>query len=92
MVALAYHILVDEDDKITNAGVAIGSVAPTIRFAKSACEYLTGRTFSAIGSSESEEFASKVLEYASTISDMRASAWYREEVLFNISKSIFGNE
>ena len=44
---------------------------------------------SSIGASESEEFAAKVLEYASPISDLRASAWYRREVLCNISKSIF---
>ena len=92
VVSLAYHIQADEEDKITHAGIAIGSVAPTINFVGSACEYLTGRNFSAIGSSESEEFAAKVLEYASPISDKRASAWYREEVLFNISRSIFVNK
>ena len=36
-----------------------------------------------------EEFAEKVLEYASPITDIRASAWYRNEVLYNISKAIF---
>ncbi|MDP8208634.1 MAG: FAD binding domain-containing protein [Candidatus Electryonea clarkiae] len=89
VVSLAYHIQITADDIITLAGIAIGSVAPTIKFASSACEYLTGKRFSEIGSSESEEFATKILEYASPISDIRASAWYREEVLFNISKSIF---
>lgn len=91
VVSLAYHIQVD-DDKITHAGVAIGSVAPTIKFAKSACDYLIGKNFSSIGSAQSEEFAAKVLEYASPISDIRASAWYRKEVLHNISKSIFNNQ
>ncbi len=89
VVSLAFHIQADEDDKITHAGIAVGSVAPTIKFANSACEYLIGKNYSAIGSSASEEFAAKVLEYASPISDIRASAWYREEVLYNISKSIF---
>ena len=89
VVSLAYHIQADEDDIITYAGIAIGSVAPTIKFATSACEYLIGRNFSAIGSSEAEEFAAKIVEYASPISDIRASAWYREEALYNISKSIF---
>ena len=91
VVSLAYHIQADEEDKITHAGIAIGSVAPTIKFVKSACEYLTGKKYSEISSSASEEFAAKVLEYASPISDIRASAWYRKEVLFNISKSIFEN-
>lgn len=92
VVSLAYHIQADESDKITHAGIAIGSVAPTIRFVKSACEYLLGKRFSSIAPSESEEFSAKVLEYASPISDIRGSAWYRKEVLFNISKSIFENQ
>ena len=91
VVSLAYHIQADEDDKITHAGIAIGSVAPTIKFVKSAGEYLIGRDFSAISSSGAEEFAAKVVEYASPISDIRASAWYREEALYNVSKSIFEN-
>ena len=89
VISLAYHIYADKDDNITNAGIAIGSLAPTIRFVKSACEYLTGKNFSSLSSSEAEEFANKVLEYASPISDIRASDWYRKEVLCNISKSIF---
>ncbi len=91
VVSIAYHIQVDENDKITHAGIAIGSVAPTIKFVQSACEYLEGKNFSSMGSLESQEFAAKVLEYASPISDIRASAWYRKEVLYNISKSIFEN-
>ena len=89
VVSLAYHIQADEDDIITHAGIAIGSAAPTIKFTTSACEYLIGKKLSEIGASESEEFAAKVLEYASPISDIRGSAWYRKQVLFNISKSIF---
>ncbi len=91
VVSIAYHIETDEDDTITRAGIAIGSVAPTIPCARSACEYLTGKRFSAIGPTESEEFAAKVLEYASPISDVRASAWYRKEVLYNICKGMFEN-
>ena len=89
VVSLAYHIQVGENDKITHAGIAIGSVAPTIKFVKSGCEYLIGKKFHGLSKIEKEEFANKILEYASPISDIRASAWYRKEVLFNISKSIF---
>lgn len=89
IVSLAYHFGVDKDDNITHAGIAIGSVAPTIKYVESACKYLVGKKFSSINNSESEEFASKVLEYAKPISDVRASAWYRKEVLHNICKSIF---
>ena len=92
VVSLAYHILTDENDRITHAGIAIGSAAPTIKFTTSACEYLVGKNLSAIATSESEEFAAKVLEHASPISDIRGSAWYRKQVLSNISKSIFEHQ
>ncbi len=89
VVSLAYHIQTDESGKIIHAAVAIGASAPTIRFAKSACEFLAGKKFAAISQKEREEFAGKVLSYASPITDIRATAWYRKEVLFNISKAIF---
>ncbi len=89
VVSLAHHILLDDNGNITHAGVAIGSSAPTIMFAQSACDFLIGKSFSGITESEKNEFADKIMEYASPISDIRASAWYREEVLHNISKSIF---
>jgi len=91
VVSFAYNIQVNKDDTIMHADLAIGSVAPTIKFVRSACEYLVGRNFFSIGMSESGEFACRVLEYASPITDIRASAWYRKEVLYNISKSIFNN-
>ncbi len=89
VVSLAYHIQSNQDNVITHAGISIGSAAPTIKFTESASNYLLGKKFSSIAPSESETFATKVLEYASPISDIRGSAWYRKEVLFNISKSIF---
>ena len=93
VVSLAYHIQVDKNGKIIKAGIAIGASAPTICFAESACKFLIGKEFRLLGKSEKEkkEFAEKVLSYASPISDIRATAWYRKEVLFNISKSIFEN-
>jgi CO/xanthine dehydrogenase FAD-binding subunit len=89
VVSLAYHFQAEANSVITRAGIAIGSAAPTIPFVQSACKYLIGKKLSEIDRSASEEFASKVVNYASPISDIRASAWYRQEVLFNISKSIF---
>jgi len=100
VVSLAYHFRMDDNDRVLHAGVAIGSVAPTIKFVTSARDYLIGKTLSpvnktieqsssqTIGAIECEAFARTVLEYASPISDIRGSAWYRSEVLFNISKSI----
>ena len=92
VVSLAYHIQTDEQDKIVHSGISIGASAPVIRFTKSACDFLIGKNISAMTETERQELARKVLEYASPISDIRASAWYRKEVLFNISKSIFENE
>lgn len=89
VVSLAYHIQTDEKGIIIAAGVAIGASAPTIRLAKDACTSLIGKAFKKITKKEKEEFAEKVLSYAAPISDIRATAWYRKEVLFNISKSIF---
>lgn len=89
VVSLAYHIQVNKSGEIVKAGVAIGASAPTVRFAESACKFLIGKKYKSISEKEKEEFAKKVLSYASPITDIRATAWYRKEVLFNISKSIF---
>ncbi len=92
IVSLAYHLYLDKDDKILNAGIAIGSSAPTIKFTQSACDFLIGKRLNEFNSKDAEEFADKVMEYASPISDVRGSEWYRKQVLFNISKSIFDGE
>jgi CO/xanthine dehydrogenase FAD-binding subunit len=89
VVSLACHIQSDREGTILQAGIAIGAAAPAIRFAGSASAFLTGKNRSRISEKEKEEFANLVLSYASPISDIRASAWYRKKVLFNISKSIF---
>jgi CO/xanthine dehydrogenase FAD-binding subunit len=89
VVSLAHHLYLDRGGKIVHAGIAIGSVAPTIMFVHSASNFLIGKRISSIRESESVEFAKKVLEYANPISDIRASAWYRKEVLYNISKNLF---
>lgn len=89
VVSLAYHMQMDEKGVIVNAGVAIGASAPTIRFAKSACDFLIGKELKFISEKEKQTFAENVLSYASPITDIRATAWYRKEVLFNISKAIF---
>lgn len=87
VVALAYHLQKDDSGAIQQSGIAIGSVAPTIKFTDSACEFLIRKK--ELSEAEREEFAKLVSEYASPISDVRASAWYREEVLYNISKGLF---
>ncbi len=89
IVSLAYHLQMNEDGNIIDVGVACGAVAPTIPFTASACDFLIGKNINKISTDDKDEFASKVLEYATPISDIRASDWYRKEVLYNISKTIF---
>lgn len=89
IVSLGYHFQLDGNGTITNAGVSCGAVAPTIPFATSACEFIIGKNINSISVTDKEEFANKVMEYASPISDIRASDWYRKEVLFNLSQTIF---
>jgi CO/xanthine dehydrogenase FAD-binding subunit len=84
VVSLAYHFEMDRR-RIKNAGIAIGSAAPTVKFASSACDYIENQLVDDI---DGEEFANKVLSHATPISDIRGSAWYRENVLFNISKNL----
>lgn len=85
VVSLAFHIPIADDGSVGHAGVAIGSAAPTIKFTDSACDYLAGKQLDSV---DADQFAAKVTAYATPISDIRASAWYRSEVLRNISRGI----
>ena len=89
VVSLAYHIITNKKNIIVKAGISIGAAAPTIKFAAKAVEYLINKELSGITKADAIFFAKEVIKYASPISDVRASAWYREEVLFNLCKSIF---
>ncbi len=89
VVSLAYHIQVNEEGVIIGAGIAIGASAPTVRSALSASGFLIGKNIHLITEKEKEELACKIVSYAEPITDLRATAWYRKEVLLNISKSIF---
>jgi CO/xanthine dehydrogenase FAD-binding subunit len=89
LVSFAYYILADRNGDVTSAGAAIGSVAETIKSTESACEFLMGKNIEHLTKTDKGKFADLVLEYASPISDIRASAWYRRQVLWNISRSIF---
>ena len=89
IVSLAYHLQLNDDNEIIEAGIACGAVAPIIPFPVKACDFIKGKNINNITQDEKKQFASLVLEYASPISDVRASDWYRKEVLFNISQTIF---
>jgi len=88
IVSLAYHLQINELGKIEKAGVSIGSVSPRIPFTEAACTYLQGKIYNDLTSEERKEFAEKVLGFATPISDIRASDWYRKEVLYNISREL----
>jgi CO/xanthine dehydrogenase FAD-binding subunit len=88
IVSLAYHILFDDEYIIKHAGIAIGSSAPTIKFTDTANKFLIGKKLGDITTDDKKTFADKVLDYASPISDIRGSEWYRRKVLHNISISI----
>ncbi len=89
VVSLAYQFELDAEEIIRHAGIAIGSVAPTVKFVSAAGEFLVGKKFSSIGAVAADKFAAMVCAEATPISDIRASAWYRREVLYNISRGIF---
>lgn len=89
LASLAYHIITDKSDVVIHAGVSIGSVAKTIMFTETACDFIMGINIKKLTQSDKEKFADLVLEYADPISDIRASAWYRRQVLENISRNIF---
>jgi len=88
VVSLAYHIQVTEKDEVVEAGLAIGSAAPTIRFAPEASQFLIGRNLRLLDIDSIETFAELITRVASPISDKRGSAEYRRTTLRNISKGI----
>ncbi len=89
VISMAYHIQLDDQEKITDAGLAIGSAAPVIRFPEKAKNFLIGKQWKGFSAADADTFAELVAAYADPISDIRATAWYRLVVLKNISRSIF---
>ena len=87
IVSFSFHFQISDDNVINEAGISIGAVAPGIPFAKDACDFVKGKSLDHF--KDKQKFADLVLSYSSPISDIRASEWYRKEVLSNISKSIF---
>ncbi len=89
IVSMACHLVLDEQGSVSSAGVALGSVAPTIRFAGAACDHLLGAGPDTVGSAFLTTFTEKVMACASPISDLRAGAWYRRKVLRNLCATVF---
>ena len=77
-VSVAVLIELDEGDRITKARVALGAVAPTPVRASSAEKRLEGELLSPEVARESGELAAQSCK---PISDLRASADYRREMV-----------
>ena len=88
IVSLSYHIQYNDKGIIKKAGVSCGAVAPIIPYATSACDFIIGKNIDEIPVKDRIDFAKRVLACTSPISDIRATEWYRKEVLFNLSKTI----
>lgn len=85
VVSLAHHLRIDARGTVVHAGVAFGACAPTIRVPADACAMLRGLPVAAIGDEVIARFAKAVVAHAAPITDLRAGAWYRAEVLRNVS-------
>lgn len=79
-------ILTFENDKITDAAITLGAVAPTIVFAKDAQEYLLGKELNGEVILHASRLA---MNAAHPISDIRGSAAYRKTMVKVLSKRTF---
>jgi len=89
IVSIGYHFQMEADGAVTQTGIAIGAVAPTVVFCSEAVGFLAGRNVNNLNEEDRPKVAGLIQEAASPIDDLRASAWYRREVLFNSAISIF---
>jgi CO/xanthine dehydrogenase FAD-binding subunit len=92
VVSVAVHIETNEAGIASRAGIALGAVAPTIRFAQKTCDIILGTSKQGNKKPTAEEFADSIMQYAQPISDLRASAWYRNTVLRNLALDFFGGK
>ncbi|TSA24429.1 MAG: hypothetical protein D4R67_11785 [Bacteroidetes bacterium] len=89
IVSIGYHFQMNATGTVIQAGIAIGAVAPTVVFCTRAAAFVTGKKVNDLTEEEQLQVAGLIRQAASPIDDLRASAWYRSEVLFNSARSIF---
>ncbi|MBW1804238.1 MAG: FAD binding domain-containing protein [Deltaproteobacteria bacterium] len=82
-VGVAVLLELDDDDRIDKARIALGAVAPTPIRAPSAEKVLEGRAFDRETVRESGELAARACQ---PISDLRASAAYRREMVRSLCR------
>ncbi len=78
VAAVAASLVLDSDDTVCAARVALGAVSPTPKLVEAAGKSLTGR---ALGDDAIGDAAKAAMEAAEPISDIRGSAEYRRELL-----------
>lgn len=83
-ISLALNLVFDEDKKIKESRICIGSAAPVPLRIESAEERLLGKKTSKV---KIDEVAQIVADKISPIDDIRGTAKYRRQVAFNITKS-----
>ena len=89
IVSLAYQIHLAENGTIEAAGIACGAVGPTFILCQDAISFIKGKNIETLSTEDKEQFAQKVQQLATPIDDVRSTAWYRKEVLYNSAVSIF---
>ncbi|HMA58711.1 MAG TPA: xanthine dehydrogenase family protein subunit M [Halanaerobiales bacterium] len=83
-ISLALNLVFDEDEKIKESRICIGSAAPVPLRIESAEEQLLDKKASKV---KIDEVAQIVADEISPIDDIRGTAKYRRQVAFNITKS-----
>ncbi len=83
-ISLALNLVFDEDEKIKESRICIGSAAPVPLRIESAEEQLLDKKPSKV---KIDEVAQIVADEISPIDDIRGTAKYRRQVAFNITKS-----
>jgi CO/xanthine dehydrogenase FAD-binding subunit len=77
MVSAVIHV--DDEGRVSRAGVAVGACSPVARRLPGLEARLVGRSDGFAGALEADD-----LEVLSPISDVRASAWYRRDAAFTL--------
>ena len=83
-ISLALNLVFDENEKIKESRICIGSAAPVPLRIESAEEQLLDKKASKV---KIDEVAQIVADEISPIDDIRGTAKYRRQVAFNITKS-----
>lgn len=78
VVSVAATMVLEGEGRANQFKIALGSVGPVPLLAKKAAEYLTGKS---LDPEVIDEGADLAAQEASPISDIRASAWYRTEMI-----------